>query len=123
MFAFHLFLIVLRALVTNNIRTNKLVLDTSYLIESKSDLLATDKVHCFASGLAFLDIARNSPKGTFLRRVYDQKSNGKKGKCIVDSKNYNFDLDPRKVFGLLSERMGRPSAGLCQAFHLPEFGL
>ena len=87
--------------LTNNIKTNKVVVDTSDLIKNSVDLMKTKKIVCFLNKDSEMNFALRLPKNTILSRIFyektyfrDDQMNEKlylrKDRCLID-------LDPKLV--------------------------
>lgn len=60
--------------VTNNIKTNKVVIDTSDIIKDKQDLFSSKRVNCFMDEETETNMALTAPKGSILSKLYDEKT-------------------------------------------------
>lgn len=60
--AYNLYFLILKSCYTNNIKTSKIILNTSEIIEQAEDILKTDKMLCWLENENELEMARLSPK-------------------------------------------------------------
>ena len=81
--------------LTNNIKTNKVVVDTSDLIKNSVDLMKTKKIVCFLNKDSEMNLALRLPNSTILSRLFYEKTYFKdnhveeklylrKDRCLID---------------------------------------
>ena len=87
--------------LTNNIKTNKVVVDTSVLMKSASDLFKADSPACFYMKDTEMNLAINSPKNTILSRLFYEKTYFRKDQVEVmaalNSKRCLMPFDPNSA--------------------------
>ena len=71
---FTLFFWYTQLFLTNNIKTNKVVVDTSDLIKNSMDLMKTKKIVCFLNRESEMNLAIRLPKSTILSRLFYEKT-------------------------------------------------
>lgn len=70
---YNIYFMILKSIITNNIKTTKIILNTSEILEQKEDVLRSSKLLCWMSGENEIEMARSSAKGTFLNKIYTKK--------------------------------------------------
>lgn len=64
-----------RLFIINNIKTSKIVIETSHLLQTKQDLLKTKKIACFIEKEQEVNMAISSPnKNNILNQIYREKT-------------------------------------------------
>ena len=70
---YHLFYFLFKLVISNQITTSKVVVDTSYIINSMEDLLETKSVICWLKNDVEITMAEQSPEGSNMRRLFKEK--------------------------------------------------
>ena len=87
--------------LTNNIKTNKVVVDTSELMKSVSDLFKANRPVCFLLKDTEMNLALNSPKNTILSRLFYEKTWLREDQvnemAVLNSKRCLAPMDPKLV--------------------------
>ena len=68
----HLFLWIIQLFLTNNIKTNKVVVNTDDLIKDKNDVLNTRKLACILKDDQLHSMIVSSPTKNILGRIYEK---------------------------------------------------
>lgn len=74
--------------ISNSLKTSKVVIDTDKIIHDEDRLFSSDKFICWAHSEPSLHLAANSPKGSFLERIYRLKN---KNNCFFSSKSVDYE--------------------------------
>ena len=90
-----------RLFLTNNIKTNKVVVDTSDLIKNSVDLMKTKKIVCFLNKESEMNLALRLPSSTTLSKLFYEKTyfkdNQVKEKLYLGKDRCLIDLDHKLV--------------------------
>lgn len=70
---YHLFFMLFKLLISSQISTSKVIVDTSWIINTMEQLLATDSVTCWLKNDVEIRMAEQSPKQSSLYRLYKEK--------------------------------------------------
>lgn len=93
--------------LTNNIKTNKVVIDTFDLIKNTRELLNTKKVVCFLNRDTEMNLAINSPKNTILSKLFHEKTRLRddqvKEKLFLNNQHCLMKLDVKMAEMLKSD--------------------
>ena len=103
-------------LLNNNIRTNKLVVDSSGVIKDKVDIFTTNRTACYVEGDIEHTLALTSPNDSLLTRIYNEKNKLTKpikglrnkrikDRCIIEKTLDNSNFHVEDAFGVLGEQM------------------
>lgn len=104
---YHCFWMLFKLLVTNGIQTDKIVVDQSALINSVGQLLRKNTVVCWLKDDIEVSLAVQSPKHSFIRRLYEEKrfkvpTKGMDGEysrnCLLSFVPTTFNLENKVLF-------------------------
>ena len=70
---YHLFFMLFKLLISSQISTSKVIVDTGWILNSMERLLAADSVVCWIKNDVTIRMAEQSPKQSDLYRVYKEK--------------------------------------------------
>ena len=114
LFGFQLWVSIM--LLNNNIRTNKLVVDSSGVIKDKEDIFKTNRTACYLENDIEHSLALASPNDSLLTRIYHEKTKLTKpmpglrnkrikDRCIIEKSIDNADFHVDDAFGVVGEQM------------------
>lgn len=103
-------------LLTSNIRTNKLVVDSSGVIKNTADIFTTNRTACYLENDIEHTLALTSPNNSLLTRIYHEKTKLTKpmaglrnkrikDRCIIEKSIDNADFHVDDAFGVVGEQM------------------
>lgn len=110
----HLFFWFTQLFLTNNIKTNKVVIDTSKLIKTEEEIFKSDKVACFIDGEQEMNIAKSPNANNLLSKIYNKKTYLRsdmvkerkmlnKDRCLIKKDTSMFDLFQSDIFNIGSQ--------------------
>lgn len=70
---YHLFSMIFKIIISNQINTSKIVVDTSYIINSMDRLLEHDSMICWIKNDVEIRMAEQSPPYSAMKRLFDEK--------------------------------------------------
>ena len=98
--AFNLFLFVNLSLLSNSIKTEKVVVPTDELIDSVTKFERTRKEPCFFREENDMEVILNAPSNSFLSRVFKNKIKRKSILCHLSKKYNATEVDKLREKGL-----------------------
>ena len=98
--AFNLFLFINFSLLSNSIKTQKVVVPTDELIDSETKFERSRKGPCFFKEESGLEVILNAPSNSFLSRVFKNKIKRKSILCHLSKKYNATEVDKLREKGL-----------------------
>lgn len=86
-----IYLMIFKSILSNNIKSNSIVMDTSEIVHTKQELLNTRKAICLAEGEFEYRMVREAPAGSYLRAVRETSKRNSQGQvCTLVQDPDNF---------------------------------
>ena len=70
---YYLYFMIIKSILINNIKTTKIILNTSEILEETSDVLSSSKMICWLDDENEISMSRVAPKETFLSKAFHKK--------------------------------------------------
>lgn len=84
-----LYWMVFKSILSNNINSKKIVVDTSDIVQEREEILGTKKTICFWNDESELTLVENSRKGSFLYKILTKSKNKL---CTFNEKDDSFQM-------------------------------